>query len=231
MIALAMLVLCALQTKQTLCVPTTIITLPPSPILPFKAIVNSPPPSPSPKPRYPPPSPKPRSPPPSPKLRYPSPRSPPPSPKPRYPPPSPIYYQPMPMPIPTSNQWLTSINAYRLLHHAPPVQWSATLAQLEQAHTDACVFAHSIDQYGENLGLGYASVIDAVNAWYNEVNNYDYNNPGFSMNTGHFTQLVWVNTKYIGCSQTVCPQLRATFYGCKFDPPGNYNGQYQTNVL
>ena len=214
---IALLMMIALFAVQIISVPTTTITLPPSPILPCKAIVNSPPPKP-PSPRYSPPKP--------PSPRY-SPPKPPPPPLNRYPPPPP---PPVVLP-PSTNQWLTSINAYRLLHNAPPVQWSATLAQLEQSHTDACVFAHSIDQYGENLGLGYASVIDAVNAWYSEVSNYDYNNPGFSMNTGHFTQLVWINTKYIGCSQTVCPQLRGTFYGCKFDPPGNYNGQYQTNVL
>jgi len=109
------------------------------------------------------------------------------------------------------------------------VRWDATLAQLEQAHTDACVFQHSNDQYGENLGMGYASVADVVTAWYSEVANYDYANPGFSMTTGHFTQLVWVATQRVGCAHTACPG--GAIWGCKFDPPGNYAGQFQVNVL
>ena len=198
---------------------TTIITLPPSPPLVLcKPLPISPPPP------FKLPPPPPFRLPPSPIKSPPSPIKSPPSPI-RFPP-SPIRFPPSPI---DGNDWLTTINTYRLIHRAPPVQWSATLAQLEQAHTDACVFAHSNDQYGENLGMGYTSVNDVVNAWYSEAVNYDYLNPGFGMNTGHFTQVVWVNTKYIGCSQTKCPQ--GVFYGCKFDPPGNVYGQFPANVL
>jgi hypothetical protein len=41
-------------------------------------------------------------------------------------------------------------------------------------------------------------VAQATTGWYNEVSKYNYRNPGFSMATGHFTQLVWKNTKSIG---------------------------------
>ena len=34
--------------------------------------------------------------------------------------------------------------------------------------------------------------------WYKEVKNYDWENPGYSQATGHFSQVVWKATKMIG---------------------------------
>ena len=34
----------------------------------------------------------------------------------------------------------------------------------------------------------------AVQAWYDEVKDYNFSYGGFAMNTGHFTQLVWRET-------------------------------------
>jgi uncharacterized protein YkwD len=50
-----------------------------------------------------------------------------------------------------------------------------------------CRFEHSTSGYGENLGAGYRSWADAIFAWYDERRLYNYNNPGFSGATGHFT--------------------------------------------
>lgn len=33
-----------------------------------------------------------------------------------------------------------------------------------------------------------------------QVCNYNYDMPGFRETTGHFTQLVWVSTRYVGCA-------------------------------
>jgi hypothetical protein len=35
--------------------------------------------------------------------------------------------------------------------------------------------------------------------WYGEIAKYDFRRGGFSMDTGHFTQVVWRSTTTIGC--------------------------------
>lgn len=65
--------------------------------------------------------------------------------------------------------------------------------------------------------------------WYDKVKDYDYNKPGFSYKTGHFTQVVWKNSKKFGFGfakvngYTVSVGL--------YSPHGNYEGQFKENVL
>ena len=68
-----------------------------------------------------------------------------------------------------------------------------------------------------------------VDDWYNEVKLYDYNNGQFSNKTGHFTQLVWVASQKLGLG--VARGNGNTIVVANYDPPGNYPGQFQKNVL
>ena len=54
-------------------------------------------------------------------------------------------------------------------------------------------------QYGENLfgvccllpeDSSYFNLSDAVRSWYDELSDYNFDNPGYSLGTGHFTQVV-----------------------------------------
>lgn len=119
-------------------------------------------------------------------------------------------------------------NLYRLIHQAPPVEWSKELEVSAQKWVDNCEFEHSSLPYGENLGLGHSSMKSVIDAWYGEVKDYDYNKPVFSGNTGHFTQVVWINTRTIGCALGNCPGMR--LWICQYHPPGNYQGQFSANV-
>ena len=66
--------------------------------------------------------------------------------------------------------------------------------------------------------------------WYDEINDYDLSNPGFSMATGHFTQEVWKDTDTLGCGIGVASDN--TVYGvCNYTPQGNIEGQFEQNVL
>ncbi len=133
-------------------------------------------------------------------------------------------------------------NVFRKLHRVAHLRWNNTLQLKSQQWADKCTFQHQNqttlrfdDKYGENLfgawGTGRKKVLAvAPRYWYKEMKNYNYSNPGFSMKTGHFTQLVWKNTKSVGCGVKLCSDgMRIVV--CRYYPPGNSYGQFNQNVL
>lgn len=70
--------------------------------------------------------------------------------------------------------------------------------------------------------------------WGSERKKYNWNQPGFSGDTGHFTQVVWKNTKTVGCGWKKCNggqgKANGFYIVCKYDPAGNYQGQFPQNV-
>lgn len=129
---------------------------------------------------------------------------------------------------------LAEHNKKRALHKdTPALSWSDTLASYAQDYADnydcSGTLTHSGGPYGENLALGYDGPA-AVDAWYNEISNYDFSNPGFSSNTGHFTQVVWKSTTQVGCGIKTCGGAWGDYVICSYDPAGNYEGEYADNV-
>ena len=128
-------------------------------------------------------------------------------------------------------------NRYRAQHCAQPLTWSPKLAQAAQlwANTlkaNGCAFEHSGGPTGENLAAGTSGALDAkatVAMWYDEIKGYSFKQPGFSMQTGHFTQVVWGSTTAVGCGKSQCKGLDV--WVCEYDPPGNWEGQYRAQVL
>jgi len=137
-------------------------------------------------------------------------------------------------------------NYYRNKHGVPNVasfsadindfaqQWADYLASTDQ-------FYHSGGPFGENLykvwgGTADRNVIiaNAIKMWYDEIQYYDWNNPGFSMEAGHFTQVVWKNSIEIGVGLATYPDptyTRRSVVSINYRPPGNYLGQFEQNVL
>ncbi len=134
-------------------------------------------------------------------------------------------------------QWLQVHNNHRTLHGVSAVTWSETVAASAQDYADTCPSGHSGSIYGENLAWAtYDMVISsAVQLWYDEEPDYNYNNPGFSSETGHFTQVVWKTTTEIGCAlATGCDSnwpFMENVWVCQYNPPGNYIGQFAENVF
>lgn len=67
----------------------------------------------------------------------------------------------------------------------------------------------------------------SVDAWGSEREKYNFKKPGFSKETGHFTQLVWSNTTSVGCGRVNCNGENGTpgwYVVCEYYPPGNVVG-------
>ncbi|XP_048580166.1 Golgi-associated plant pathogenesis-related protein 1 isoform X2 [Nematostella vectensis] len=65
--------------------------------------------------------------------------------------------------------------------------------------------------------------------WYDEIQKYRFNNPGFSSGTGHFTQVVWVGSQEMGVAKAVSKN-GAHYAVARYYPAGNVIGQFPENV-
>jgi len=93
---------------------------------------------------------------------------------------------------------LAYTNTVRSAVSAPALTWSTSLATGAQTYADNCVFAHSGGAYGENIAMG-ADILAGTKMWGAEKSDW----PGgiFTGDTtaGHYTQMIWSNTKQVGC--------------------------------
>lgn len=146
---------------------------------------------------------------------------------------------------------LNSTNFFRAAHNASAVTYNATLARFAADYLDVpsdsdpenagdfdtdgqtaanCpAFEHSGGPYGENLALGCSDVQGCVDMWGNERDLYNFADPGFGHDTGHFTQLVWKNTTDVGCSRRLCGAT-GWYLVCEYFPRGNVMGQFGDEV-
>lgn len=135
------------------------------------------------------------------------------------------------------------VNAYRSKNQAPPMTWDSSIAAFSQQWSYYLIannlFKHSnTPLYGENLAMlqGYgvdpvALIKKSIDMWYDEIKLYDFNNPGFSDATGHFTCLVWKSSTSFGMGLTIDMSSNKVDITMNTSPPGNYIGEFQQNVL
>jgi pathogenesis-related protein 1 len=135
----------------------------------------------------------------------------------------------------------------------PDLEWSPELATFAQQWSDNLTsecgtIEHRMqNMYGENIATRGSSSIrapfspeEAVDGWDAEVACWDYGTINgtescdadcatalFSNGCGHYTQLVWRNTRRVGCGYSTCEArgLSWEIWVCNYDPPGNYIGQ------
>ncbi|KAF9278962.1 hypothetical protein BGZ68_008212 [Mortierella alpina] len=134
---------------------------------------------------------------------------------------------------------LNAHNRFRARHQAPPLVWNNNAANWGANWIQRCQIQHSNlrgRNLGENLAWGTRGMFkdfgSVVKAWYDEEKDYNYSNPDLSRGvTGHFTQVVWRDTKSVGCAKRFCPNLNYEVYICNYAGAGNMGGRYARNVL
>jgi len=123
----------------------------------------------------------------------------------------------------------------------PPLSWSEALATVARQWAEQCRFEHNPDLKDQKLGENLAAFSDAtgsvgkaVGNWVAEAADYDLEanrcDPGAVC--GHYTQVVWRDTREVGCAVVHCqknspfPQFpRWQLWVCDYSPPGNWVGE------
>ena len=120
-----------------------------------------------------------------------------------------------------------------------PLCWSNSVSAHAQAWADTCTFGFdpSLGTLGDGqnfyavaVGVGFPAQ-DAEPAWASEAADYDYATNSCSAGScGHYTQVVWRSTDFLGCGIKHCTTNSPvgsdwTIVVCNYKPAGNVNGQ------
>jgi len=130
-------------------------------------------------------------------------------------------------------QMVDAHNSWRKKTSVPPLTWSPQLATYAQEWATKLLqenkFEHRKNSsYGENLAAASGQQLSpnqVVTMWGEEVSDYNYaaNSCKPGKMCGHYTQVVWRNTKQVGCG--MARGNGKEVWVCNYNPPGNYRGQ------
>ena len=129
-------------------------------------------------------------------------------------------------------------NEYRKEHDADDLQLDTELIKIAENYAkklaDENRTGHSGNKNskGESLGenlyhwWGPKNLItdqenDAVRLWYEEIDLYDFDKGCYQQGTGHFTQLIWKDTKKVGCAAARDASSTILKVVCNYYPMGN----------
>ncbi|BEJ11526.1 hypothetical protein CspHIS471_0109480 [Cutaneotrichosporon sp. HIS471] len=127
-------------------------------------------------------------------------------------------------------------NQWRAQFGTPALSWDSALAQKATSAMGTCKWEHSgADNLSTRWGTGdYANhfVHGLIDGWAKEWRLYDWNNPGFSLETGHFTAMTWKAVTKVGCGwklgcKDASPgggQENKIYFSCVYDPVPNMSG-------
>jgi pathogenesis-related protein 1 len=137
---------------------------------------------------------------------------------------------------------LAAHNQWRAQTGVPALVWSDKLTGIAQSWVSrlaasSCSFEHSGSrEYGENLYVGSAVIShqgnvqkkikpeEVVESWASEGSYYNYADNSCASVCGHYTQLVWRDTKEVGCAMAVCAD-KTQIWMCSYYPAGNMLGK------
>ena len=128
-------------------------------------------------------------------------------------------------------EMLAAHNAVRAKVGVPPLVWSETLARAAQEWANTLIAERRFDhrpksKYGENMYRtdgGRTAPQKVIEQWAAEAANFDYRSNKCKGVCGHYTQIVWRDTKEVGCA--VARGGSREIWVCEYTPPGNYVGR------
>ncbi|KAM7442049.1 hypothetical protein ABFA07_008966 [Porites harrisoni] len=152
-----------------------------------------------------------------------------------------------------ANEVLRSHNAYRRTHGSPDLHLDDQMICDAQKYAEDIAFKgvlkHQSSQIlakkslGENIGMSCAPVRDGplsygkiikmaknvAKHWYDEVCQYNFDDPKAVPKTGHFTEVVWSGSKNLGIGHAVGKNPEIPGYECvyvvgRYKPAGNIIG-------
>ncbi|MDD4979443.1 MAG: CAP domain-containing protein [Gallionella sp.] len=140
------------------------------------------------------------------------------------------------------NKWRTQVGVKEELIYSPTLALRAQAWADNLMKSNQCKMRHSKPngKYGENLywasamtwsdgriDLQEVSPNKVVDSWGSEKADYDYakNNCKSGKMCGHYTQIVWRDTKSVGCGMAVCADTREQVWVCQYQPAGNWVGR------
>ncbi len=133
-------------------------------------------------------------------------------------------------------------NYYRKMHKVCPLVHNPDLTKMAQKYADKLASMNKMQhsdckwgkkQVGENLAMcgGYVMTPDhSCDMWYDEIQDYNWKNPGFQKGTGHFTQVVWKDSEEAGFG--IAQSKNGSWYSvANYYPAGNFMGRFEKNVF
>ncbi|XP_075215159.1 salivary antigen-5-like isoform X2 [Lycorma delicatula] len=145
---------------------------------------------------------------------------------------------------------------YGVISHQQPkasdmieMKWDDDLAVIAQQWANNCEFKHDTGAQrkdsrfagvGQNIATTYSTVDDGgkkdakeiTRLWFDEHKDYKYSPVKIDAHffkIGHYTQMVWANTQFVGCGFSYYKKEDGFFHKlfvCNYGPSGNYIGQY-----
>ncbi|XP_033638122.1 Golgi-associated plant pathogenesis-related protein 1-like [Asterias rubens] len=146
-------------------------------------------------------------------------------------------------------------NVYRARHGVQPLVLSGTINNIAQSWAETMARIGKLEHSpkssrpdcGENIHHSWSTAFDinavtggeAVKSFYDEIEDYDFNKPGEKPASGkvigHFTALVWKDSKELGVGVATSKKGKwgHVYICCNYTPRGNWRGaeNYRDNVL
>lgn len=139
------------------------------------------------------------------------------------------------------NEALEVHNEYRREHGVPPLVLNKDISKLSQRWAEELArkdsMAYSLNkEYGESVYCGWSadpntkvSAKDCVDKWYSEINDFSFGKEPEVLTCGHFTQIIWTDTKELGVGSAKSKSGKL-YVVANYYPAGNYSGQFSKKV-